>query len=136
MSTSATASNGNTAVTSRPRPPRTSRTPTHLQPVASCLTPSPAASAQEPTLPQRLLVPGNVPVAAELAALLGVVGDLLEPEPLVERDRCWVRDRDAAIGPMDVLCGELPEEGGVERGADAAPGAIGGTIDGRLDRGF
>src|SRR5207245_10633814 len=89
-----------------------------------------------PACPLRRLGRGYGPVAADRAALLGVVGDLLEPEPLVERDRCWVRDRDAAIGPMDVLCGELPEEGGVERGADAAPGTLGGNIDGRLDRGF
>src|ERR1051325_2341686 len=80
-------------------------------------SPCPVVGGQAPTLAQddvnrdlgvgllvqRLLEPGDVPVAAELATGLGEHPHALEAEPLVERDRLRVRERDPRVRAVEVL---------------------------------
>src|SRR5205807_8736735 len=53
--------------------------------------------------PQRFLEPGHVPVAAELASLLGVVRRTFEAEPLVQLNRRRVGEGDADVRTMHVF---------------------------------
>src|SRR5258706_9183301 len=94
------------------------------------------ASVCELRTDQRLFVPAHVPVAVELAALLGEVGYPLEAEPLVERDRRLVGQRDAGVSTVQVLALELLEELLIEASPDAASNLIGRDVDARLDGGL
>src|SRR5258708_38605419 len=94
------------------------------------------ASVCELRTAQRLFVPAHVPVAVELAALLGEVGYPLEAEPLMERDRRLVGQRDAGVSTVQVLALELLEELLVQASPDAASNLVGRDVDARLDRGL
>src|SRR6266851_8123935 len=85
---------------------------------------------------QRLFVPAHVPVAVELASLFGEVGDPLEAEPLMERDRRLVGQRDAGVGAVHVLALKLLEELLIQASPDAASNLVGRDIDACLDRGL
>src|SRR5216683_5990294 len=82
----------------------------------------------------RLFVPGDVPISPEFAALLGEVGDALEPEALVEPDRGRVRQRDARVGTVHVLTFESLEQPLIEARSPAAADRVGGEVDAGLDR--
>src|SRR5260370_36569331 len=98
------------------------------------------ASVCELRAAERLFVPAHVPVAVELATLLGEVSNPLEAEPLMERDRRLVGQRDAGVSTVQVLALELLEELLVEASPDAASNLVGpdvaARLDGRLVAGF
>ena len=58
-------------------------------------------------------------MAIEFAALLGEVGDPLEPKTLVDRRRGRVRQRDPRIHSVHILALETFEQLSVEARADA-----------------
>ena len=67
-----------------------------------------------------LLVPGDVPVAAELAADIVLDAGEREAEALVKSDRCRVGQRDSGEGRAYALVLDRLEERRVEPRADAA----------------
>src|SRR5438093_6574938 len=83
---------------------------------------------------QGLLVPGDVPVAAELPALLREMRDLLEAEPFVQCDRGRVRQRDAGVCPMDVLAEQRGKQAPVQPRAHATTDRLARDVDADLDR--
>src|SRR5260370_9081322 len=94
------------------------------------------ASVSDLRAAQRLFVPAHVPVAVEFESLVGEVGNALEAEPLMERDRRLVGQRDAGVGTVHVLALKLLEELLIEASPDAASNVVGRDIDACLDRGL
>src|SRR5712664_4290928 len=91
------------------------------------------ASASDLRAAQRLFVPAHVPVAVELASLLGEVGNPLEAEPLMERDRRLVGQRDAGVRTVQVLALQLLEELLIEASPDAASNVVGHDVNACFD---
>src|SRR5216684_5394523 len=94
------------------------------------------ASVSDSRAAQRLFVPAYVPVAVELASLLGEMGNPLEAEPLMERDRRLVGQRDAGVSTVQVLALHLLEELLIETSPDAVSNVVGRDVDACLDRGL
>src|SRR4029077_1433377 len=93
-----------------------------------------AHSIPSTSIAKRLLVPGDIPVAAEFAALLGEMGDSLEAETLVQRDRGWVGQRDPGVGAMYVLVLERLEQLRIELRSGPVSHRARSQVDGGLHR--
>src|SRR5450759_5800362 len=85
---------------------------------------------------QRPFVPGDIPIAPEFPALLGVVGDPLEADTFMQCDRGWVWQRDPRVRSVHVIALESLEQLFVEAGAGAATDRLRRQIDAGLDGGF
>src|SRR5437763_953473 len=83
---------------------------------------------------QRLLEVDDVPVPAELAALLAEVTRLGEAEASVQRHRRLVGQGDASDGAMNILTVDGPEEPGIQAAAQPHADGVRCQIDGGLDR--
>src|ERR1700682_4552405 len=83
-------------------------------------------------LANRLLVPGDVPVAPELSALLGEMGHPLETEALVEANRGRVWQRDPGIRPVYIFTLKMLEQSLVQPRPGPTTNRLGCEVDAGL----
>src|SRR6266576_2572907 len=83
---------------------------------------------------KRFFIKADIPVPVELASLLGKVGNPLEPESLMQRNRRLVWQCDPGIGSVHILALQLFEQIFVQTCPDAAPNGVGTDIHARFDR--
>src|SRR5947199_10329736 len=73
--------------------------------------------------------PGNIPVAAELAAVLGKDLHYFEAETLVQRGTCGIRQGVSGDEAVDVFVLESAKQRLIELPANSLSGSVGRAVD-------